>query len=246
MPEGGTLNLSTSNAVIGDAHVKARPEMKQGKYVVLSVSDTGQGIDAETLPLIFEPFFTTKETGKGTGLGLPTAYGIVKQSGGYIYCESEPGKGTKFTLYFPRCILEKTSESAEAVEIKAHKGTETILLAEDEDSVRSLTTEVLKKGGYEVIAVRDGESALEEIKARSGEIQFLLTDVVMPKMNGMQLAQEVKKLFPGIRILYVSGYAQDVVGNLSEMQRTDFIHKPFKSEALLRKIREILDRGEKA
>jgi CheY-like chemotaxis protein len=210
---------------------------------MLSVSDTGAGMDADTLAHVFEPFFTTKPVGTGTGLGLATVYGIVKQSGGSIWVYSEPGAGTTFKIYLPR------SESAVAAEgtiparvFPAANGSETILLAEDEESLRRLTARMLEKYGYNVIAAESASEALQIVAENGRTFDLLLTDLVMPELSGGVLAEQVSALVPGIRVLYMSGYADDVVTrNGSLKPGAPFLEKPFSANDLAMKVRETLD-----
>jgi PAS domain S-box-containing protein len=244
MPGGGRLTIESANvsldATYGPEHFYTEP----GEYVLLAVSDSGVGMDAETRSHIFEPFYTTKAAGKGTGLGLSTVYGIVQQSGGYIYVESEPGKGSTFKVYLPR-VAEVTESAATSATGGQRRGSETVLLVEDEDGVRALTRHLLEKHGYTVLEARSGLEALPMVEncARIRHpIHLLLTDVVMQHMNGRQLAEEIDRRFRGIKVLYMSGYTDDAV-----LQRgvfaggTAFLQKPFSAEDLVAKVRELLD-----
>ncbi len=244
MPRGGKLTIETSNRLLDQSYTREHPEVKPGEYVRLTVSDTGHGMDADTMSRIFEPFFTTKEKGKGTGLGLPMAYGIIKQSEGYISCYSEPGKGTIFVLYFPRTSVEPGSELASEHANSEVAGNETILLVEDEDAVLGFTTTVLRKNGYTVVEAASGPEALAEISDRACGVSLLITDVVMPRMSGRELVRKVQELCRQLKVLYISGYAENAIvhhGILDE--GIDFIQKPFSSRKLLEKVREILDRS---
>jgi nitrogen-specific signal transduction histidine kinase len=243
MPSGGTLTIETGNRAIDSSSEPAHLEVKQGRYVMLTVRDTGLGMTRETLSRIFEPFFTTKEVGKGTGLGLAMVYGIVKQSGGYIYCESGVGRGTTFTLYFPR-VLDASPEGQKApAQEAAEGGRETILLVEDEEAVRKLSRTVLEKNGYTVIEAGSGEEALAAISTLRCGVRLLLSDVVMPQMSGPELGRRVREICPGVRILYMSGYAQSSVVHHGVLDpEVDLIQKPFMASALLRRVREVLDR----
>jgi PAS domain S-box-containing protein len=241
LPDGGILSMETANVYLdegyGDRHVSAEP----GSYVMLTVRDNGLGIDKEVLPHIFDPFFTTKEIGKGTGLGLATAYGIVKQSGGYIWVDSEVDCGTTFKIYLP-CV-ESTLETNETIDSeKAFPlGTETVLLVEDEDMVRELVREVLESCGYRVITACNGAEALELFTQPGFEIDLLMTDVVMPEMDGRQLAEIISKSHSQIPVLFASGYTNDsrIVNGIAEAG-ANFIQKPFAAHALARKISDIL------
>ena len=242
MPQGGSITIETANVYLDDEYARNHVPTRTGSYVLLSVSDTGTGMNLETREHIFEPFYTTKETGKGTGLGLPTVYGVVKQSGGYIWVESEEGKGTRFEIYLPR--IDEKSESFEAsltTETAPH-GTETILLVEDEVMVRNLSRQMLETCGYRVVEASDGIEALSIFKTQRQEIDLLMTDVVMPQMSGRELAEKITCLRPDIRLLFTSGYTDDAVirqGIVTEDM--NFIQKPFTFEELSKKIRELLD-----
>ncbi len=242
MPNGGQLTLATSNISLEENLTFQGVRVNPGPYVLLEVSDTGCGMDAATRARAFEPFFTTKEKGKGTGLGLSTVYGIVKQSGGYIWLYSEPGCGTTFKIYLPRVDdplpAGKLSESA----ARKHQGNETILLVEDENSVRALIRQVLRAKGYEVVEARDGAQALEISRNSNRTFHLMLTDVVMPQMNGPELARRMSALQPGMKVLYMTGYAGNTVGGAEVLERgAEYIQKPFAADALAHKIRTILD-----
>jgi CheY-like chemotaxis protein len=243
MPRGGRLAIETARVDLDEEyclnHVGARP----GPHVMLAVSDTGIGMDAETRSHIFEPFFTTKERGKGTGLGLATVYGIVKQAGGSVWVYSEPGRGTTFKVYLP-----PAQEGAVAgrplvvVPAEVPRGTETVLLVEDEEALRTLAREVLESLGYTVLPARHGPEALELGAGYAGTIHLLLTDVVMPHMSGRELGERLSAERPGLKVLFVSGYTDDVVmrEGLVEAQ-VAFLQKPFASKDLARKVRQALD-----
>jgi PAS domain S-box-containing protein len=244
MPSGGRLTLATENVSLGPSPSREHPELQEGDYVLLVVRDTGVGMSKETLSRIFEPFFTTKEVGKGTGLGLAMAYGIVKQSGGYIYCASEVGAGTTFTLYFPRVHESLSQRKKDAVVEIAMGGDETILLAEDEDAVRQFSRAILEKNGYTVIEAANGKEALSAMSAHRCGIHLLLSDVVMPRMSGPELGRKVKEICPDARIMYMSGYAESSVVHRGVLEaEVELIQKPFDAGTLLRKVREVLDRG---
>lgn len=245
MPAGGKLTIATHNVELDDTYVQTRTVVPPGQYVQLEVSDTGRGIDAEHLPHIFEPFYTTKEKGKGTGLGLATVYGIVKQSGGFIWVYSELGIGTTFRIYFPR--VETGARRASDV-YGAHatvdlQGSETVLLVEDENAVRHPASEFLKRCGYTVIEAKDGLQAVEAVSRHKGPIDLIVTDVVMPGMSGGQLAELLAEKYPEMKVLFVSGYSQNVVlgHNILNVQ-TNFLQKPFTLKSLAAKIREVLAR----
>jgi PAS domain S-box-containing protein len=243
MPEGGRFTLETSNADLDENYAHLRPgEVKPGKYVMLSVTDTGMGMDAETQARIFEPFFTTKGPGNGTGLGLATVYGIVKQSGGWIWVYSELGRGTVFKIYFPK--VEKQTEKRESTgsHTPLATGTETILLVEDQDGIRDLIGPFLQNLGYEVLEAPNGEAGLRLARQYQGKIQLLLTDVVMPRMGGYQLAKLVTEIRPEVQIIYMSGYAEYSECAGTSPHNGEFrLQKPFALDALARRVREALD-----
>ena len=242
MPDGGKITIETANVELDGAYVLEHLGARPGSYVMLAVTDTGTGIDDQTMAHIFEPFFTTKELGKGTGLGLSMVYGIVKQSNGSIWVYSEKDRGTTFKVYLPRADeaaapIERTSAPS-----KAAVGTETILLVEDDSMVRELACEVLRGSGYLVLESATPGSALENCDRHSGPIHMLLTDVVMPGMNGGDLARLVEQLRPDIRVLFMSGYTDNAVLQNGELQRgVAFLQKPFTPTVLGKKVREILD-----
>jgi len=241
MPQGGHLLLETSNAVLDSAYAVDHVTVKPGRYVMIAVSDTGVGMDRDTVAHIFEPFYTTKESGRGTGLGLSTVYGIVKQSGGYIWVYSEPGKGTTFKVYLPRVEELVEEEAPKQIPFAEQRGTETVLLVEDEEAVRDLVQTILSGQGYEVIVARDPQHAEEIARKFPGEIHLLLTDVVMPGTSGRELASRILSTRPGIRVLYMSGYTENVItsGGMLE-QGLAFLQKPFSPAVLVRRIREVL------
>jgi two-component system cell cycle sensor histidine kinase/response regulator CckA len=241
MPNGGVLTLETSNVEMDSTFAQSHFPHTPGPYVLLAVSDTGMGMDAETQARIFEPFFTTKEKGKGTGLGLAMVYGIVKQSGGYIWVYSEVGKGTAFKIYLPRSEDEVDEAIPGRSGVDAQQGTETLLLVEDEEAVRTLVRNVLRKKGYRVLEASQGEEALEFSELYRGRIDLLVTDVVMPQMNGRELARRLVKSRPEIKVLYISGYADNTVWSEGGLDSSGaFLQKPFSPEALARKVREVL------
>src|SRR5439155_12538393 len=215
MPQGGRLTIETANVTLDETYARLHAPVRPGEYVMLAISDTGMGMDAETQTHIFEPFFTTKGL-KGTGLGLSTVYGIVKQSGGYIWVYSEPGKGTAFKIYLPRVAESSQSEAVVATSSKTPKaegGKETILLVEDEDTLRRLAREYLEKQGYNVVDAADGAMALQIAVAHEGVVHLLLTDVIMPGMNGRELAQRMLEIRPNVKVLYMSGYTENVIAH---------------------------------
>jgi PAS domain S-box-containing protein len=240
MPDGGTLTLATANVSLSSEPDSSSPDMPPGVYVLLAVSDTGKGMGEETLAHIFEPFYTTKETGKGTGLGLSTVYGIVTQSGGHIAAQSAPGEGARFEIHLP-CVLEEARVPEEpAARARDPGGTGRILLVEDEDMVRNLARSILSRAGYTVLEARNGREALEAIGAFPGAVDLLLTDVIMPEMGGVELGRRVAALFPGIALIYVSGYSEDSLGSQGVLEKgINFLRKPFSASELLSKIKEV-------
>lgn len=244
MPSGGKLTIETLNMELLGAYAKTHMEVTPGHYVMLSVSDSGAGMTNEVRERIFEPFFTTKEKGKGTGLGLSTVYGIVKQSGGNINVYSEPGFGTTFKIYLPRVEEEEDNLQRKDLDISLSTGNETILLAEDEQSVRELAARILRDRGYQVYEAPDGKDALNMVQGHPEiKIDLLLTDVVMPGMSGKELADRLKLSMPDIKVLFISGYTDNaIVHHGVLMEGVEFLQKPFTNEALARKVREVLDR----
>jgi two-component system, cell cycle sensor histidine kinase and response regulator CckA len=242
MPRGGTLTIKTANVKVNETFARQHLPMSPGSFIGLTVTDTGIGMDAETQSHVFEPFFTTKERGKGTGLGLATVYGVVKQSGGFIWVSSELGKGTTFEIFFPR-----VSESAKAIvqdtgTSGTWTGTETILLVEDDEALRNMVLNSLSEAGYMVLAAANGAEALRITRERSGNIDLLLTDVVMPGMSGTRAADSIVALCPDVKVIYMSGYTDFAAGHdaiLKEGRR--FLQKPYKLHDLARAVREALD-----
>ena len=239
MPEGGVLRIATRNVSLQAANLPEVPKVAEVDCVLLEVSDTGHGMNAETLSHALEPFFTTKERGKGTGLGLSTVYGIVKQSGGYIHIESEPGKGTRVLIYLTRVHGAADSPSNVTPRFLPRGGTETILLVEDEESVRRLASLLLERSGYRLLVASSAEEALETARGYAGQIDLLLTDVVLPGLNGRRLANLLSPERPSMKVVFASGYF-DERGILE--RGSDFIQKPFNPETLARTIRRALDR----
>jgi len=240
MPQGGRIMMETRSVALDESHRGEQTFIRPGSYVMLSVSDNGLGMDKETQSRIFEPFFTTKEKGKGTGLGLSTVYGIVKQSGGYILVQSEVGRGTTFNIYLPRVQEAVETHGAAPAARAADGGTETVLLVEDEESVRQLVRETLEARGYHVLEAENGQAGLTAVAAHSGAIDLLITDVVMPEMGGHELAERLLKERPGIKVIYLSGYTEEalVEGNIDAGKA--FLQKPFTLQTLSRKVREVL------
>jgi PAS domain S-box-containing protein len=242
MPHGGKVVIATANAMLDEAYTRQHPGSKAGDFVMLSVTDTGTGIDSETLAHIFEPFFTTKERGKGTGLGLATVYGIVKQSDGYVWVSSAPGKGTSFEVYLPRIEEPVTVIEPAVPTVETFQGAETVLLVEDADALRKLTHMLLEQHGYRVLAAANGAEALLKTQEKPERINLLLTDVIMPGLNGRALAERLGSLQPGLKVLYMSGYTDDAIVNHGVLESgTYLLHKPFSEESLIRKVREVLD-----
>jgi len=242
MPNGGKLTLETSNAILDDTYARQHQPVEPGRYVMLAVSDTGVGMSPETLTRIFEPFYTTKEVGKGTGLGLSMVYGIVKQSGGYIWVYSEPNQGTTFKIYLPRVDQPVDGTVADKQPINVMRGTETILLVEDDPQLRQLSSSVLTHCGYNVLTASTPEEGLTICKANHSDIRLLVTDVVMPRMNGRQLAERVARMRPKIRVLYISGYTDNAIVHYGVLDPgLWFLPKPFTLSSLVAKVREVLD-----
>ena len=245
MPRGGRLTVETSNVTLDENYARLHAPAAPGDYVMIALSDTGMGMDAETQSHIFEPFFTTKGA-KGTGLGLSTVYGIVKQSGGYVWVYSEPEKGTTIKIYLPRAVAEVETavlqQSAGAAVQQARQGNETILIVEDETNLRYLAKQYLQRQGYTILEAPDGAAALNVVNSYPGPIHLLLTDVIMPGMNGRELAQHVKFMRPDIHILYMSGYTENAVGSNGTLDSgIVLLQKPFTLTALKAKVREVLD-----
>jgi two-component system cell cycle sensor histidine kinase/response regulator CckA len=245
MPQGGKLTIETSNVVLDQAYVQKHVVVPAGEYALLAVSDSGEGIPAEHLNHIFEPFYTTKEAGKGTGLGLATAYGIVKQSEGFIWVYSEPGLGTTFKIYLPRVHRASEVERPPQMGQSSPRGRETVLLVEDEAAVRASTNEFLLSCGYTVITAENGVDALRVSRDYSGPIHLMISDVVMPKMSGPQLATQLAAERPDMKTLFVSGYAENTVLQHGDIDVTvRFLSKPFSLRALANKIREVVESSE--
>jgi PAS domain S-box-containing protein len=242
MPRGGHLRVETANVAFDANYVLRHPATQPGRYVMLAVSDTGVGMDHATQQRIFEPFFTTKPAGQGTGLGLATVYGIVKQSGGFIWVYSEPGLGSTFKIYLP-CVEERAEPPAPAPPQRdSLRGDETLLVVEDTESLREMFCDVLRQEGYLVLNAADGEEALRLARGHEGPIHLLLTDVVMPKLGGADLARELSLTRPGLRVLYMSGYADGVITKHGVGRGIAMIEKPFTTERLCRAVRDALDR----
>jgi PAS domain S-box-containing protein len=247
MPRGGQLMIETANVNLNEEFTRQHVSMKPGAYVKMTVRDTGCGMDKETLNRIFEPFFTTKEKGKGTGLGLSTVYGIIKQSGGNIWAASELGQGSTFTIYLPKdtSAVPKKYRPKPAQPPLPIRGTETILLVEDEAAVRSMLRQTLESNGYKVLEAPDGQEAINICQNYPGPIHLLLTDVIMPGMNGRELSQILSRRFPKLKVLFMSGYPDNSIVHLGTLEPpTMFLQKPFTLSTLEMKVREILDARE--
>ncbi len=242
MPSGGILRIATENVVIDAAYARSFPYLvKPGAYARITVSDTGAGLDQVTREHIFEPFFSTKSDNPGTGLGLSTVYGIVKQSGGYIWVDSQPGKGTTFRIYFP--VTDAEIEDVTPLPLLGSDGSETVLLVEDNPDVRTLLRNVLLKRGYSVLEAENGREALDVIDNYPRPVDLLVTDIVMPEMNGREIAHLITQRQPGIRVLLISGYTEEAAQRPGILEPgTPFLEKPFSMEAFTNKVREVLSR----
>jgi PAS domain S-box-containing protein len=242
MPEGGKLRIETSNLDVNESFASSFPFLQPGPYVVLAVTDSGIGMDAETRRHIFEPFFTTKGPGKGTGLGLATVYGVVKQSGGGVIVDSEPGKGSTFRILLPQTKERPAMAPPEETSAKELNGTGTILLVEDEEALLNLAADRLKERGYTVMTARDGVHALEVARSFHGSIDLLLTDIMMPRMGGLALARSLSESRPGIRVVFMTGHAERDASYREAMRAgVESIQKPFSHEQLIRAVRQALD-----
>jgi two-component system cell cycle sensor histidine kinase/response regulator CckA len=240
MPKGGRLTIETSEADLDGRYASPHADVRPGHYALLAVSDSGCGMTPEVQGRAFEPFFTTKGVGKGTGLGLAVVHGIVKGAGGHVAVYSEVGVGTTFKVYLPRA--EGTAEARPSAGLPVPGGRETVLLVEDDGAIRNLAGRVLEGCGYAVIAAQDGQEALRAAAGHGGRFDLLVTDVVMPKMGGGQLAEALRGLHPGLKVLFLSGYADDAVVRHGVLQRgAAFLQKPFTLAALARKVRETID-----
>ncbi|HEX7599636.1 MAG TPA: PAS domain S-box protein, partial [Polyangia bacterium] len=242
MPDGGKLTIETANVDLDNQYAERHVSVTAGPYVLLAISDTGCGMDAATQKRLFEPFFTTKPRGKGTGLGLSTVYGIVKQSGGNIWAYSEVGQGTSFKVYLPRLSSDERAADLKRTGGRPAVGSETILLVEDEAALRGVVERMLRAVGYQVVVAANGGEALLACQQHQGAIELLLTDVVMPKMSGRQLAEQLQRERPGLHVLYMSGYTDDAIVHHGVLDPgTSFIGKPFSAADLARKVRDTLD-----
>jgi nitrogen-specific signal transduction histidine kinase/CheY-like chemotaxis protein len=242
MPSGGKLTIETANVELDESYTRSHVDVKHGHYVMFSVSDTGVGMTPEVRERIFEPFFTTKEKGKGTGLGLSTTYGIVKQSEGHIWVYSIQGKGTTFKIYLPKVNEPLEDIRKELLKEELPRGSETILIVEDEEEVRKLAGKILEKQGYRILETSNGDDALVACERRKSPIHLMLTDIVTPGMSGSELAKLLKPLYPEIKILYVSGTDNAIFPHGVLEKGVNYIQKPFTTEGLARKVREVLDK----
>ena len=242
MPKGGRLLLETAQTILDDEHVSKMGSGKPGPYAVLTVRDTGQGMDGQTQNRIFEPFFTIKELGKGTGLGLAIVYGIVKQNNGIINVGSEPGRGTTFKIYLPIVKPSAVIERYPEVEQPLQGGTETILFAEDNETLRRLNTDLMEEFGYTVIEAADGEEALRLFMEHLDRIDLVILDVIMPKKNGREVFEKARPRAPSLKAIFTSGYPADLIQKEGVLETgINFLPKPSSPEALLQKIRKVLD-----
>jgi CheY-like chemotaxis protein len=241
MPDGGKLDISTMNVEVSDDKAALQPNAKPGRHVMIQVTDSGSGMDEKTRFHIFEPFFTTKEPGKGTGLGLSTVYAIVRQSRGWIDVFSRPGAGTSFKLYFPQIEWTPTETQCTVTNAVGLHGTETILVVEDQDAVRRVTKSILKVHGYQILEAANGEEATDIAHRHSGEIHLLLTDVVLPGINGKDLSERLKAMRPSLKVLFTSGFTADVIGHRGVLDRgVAYIPKPFTPNGLASMVRKLL------
>jgi two-component system, cell cycle sensor histidine kinase and response regulator CckA len=242
MPQGGTLTIRTANMSLDHAYCLEHAWAREGRFVLLSVRDTGCGMSREVLQQAFDPFFTTKGVGKGTGLGLSMVYGIVRQHNGIIRADSTVGEGSTFRVFLPAVDEDPAVVERESLRPE-DRGTETVLVAEDEETVRALTTRMLRQAGYKVLTAANGEEALKLLERESANVDLALLDVVMPKLGGCLVARRIRETYPGSRILFASGYSQDAVdGELDLDGDVELLEKPYEVHDLLRKVRRALDR----
>jgi CheY-like chemotaxis protein len=241
MPDGGHVTIKTANVVLEADDLAKHYEVEPGEYVLLTVSDTGCGMSEAVKARIFEPFFTTKEMGKGTGLGLATVFGIVKQNNGYIWIYSEEGRGSTFKVYLPRVAQASSRPARPRWTEPLPQGSETILLVEDEQTVRELIAEMLRRQGYQVLEAKDGLEALELAGQLNGTLSLLVTDVIMPRMNGKELANKMVQVHPHVKTLFISGYTDDMIARHGVLEAgVEFIEKPFSSASLVNRVHQVL------
>ena len=244
MPNGGFLTVAVEQVHIDGRFIRIHGYGRPGLYAMVTVSDTGEGMAEQTRQKIFEPFYTTKEVGKGTGLGLSVVYGIVKQHEGYVHVYSESGIGTTFRIYLPFIVPGDTEEHATVIEEQPVGGTETILLAEDNETVRDLTVSVLREYGYTVITAVDGEDAVSRYEENKDSIQLLLFDLIMPRKSGKQAYDEIRRMRPGINVLFATGYSSDILADKAALgDSATVVYKPISPVDLLTKVRCLLDKG---
>ena len=243
MPEGGRLLIETSNVSLRDKYLSSHLDAKPGKYVQLTVSDTGTGMEPEVVERIFDPFFTTKADGEGTGLGLAMVHGIVSQHGGYIRCHSEPGLGTSFKIYFPASETERLLDMAVTREMPTF-GTETILLVDDDNRIRDVAQNMIEMGGYKVLVASSGEEALETHAAHRGEVSLVILDLIMPGMGGKRCLEELLRIDPALKVLFASGYSSNgLTVDETGTGARGFLRKPYDAKDILTAIRKVLDHG---
>jgi CheY-like chemotaxis protein len=241
MPHGGKVTIETKNVVLDEGYAFHHVPVQPGEYTMLAISDTGMGMDKETQSHVFEPFFTTKPAGKGTGLGLSTVYGIVKQSGGYVWVYSEVGSGTVFKIYLPRVAASRESDKQKLPTVNVLQGKETILLVEDEEIVRRMARMILENHGYSVLEAANVQHAMQLCFENSKRVDLLLTDVIMPGMSGRVLAERIATIYPELPVVYMSGYTDDAIVRHGILEEDIyFLQKPFTGESLLGKVREAL------
>jgi CheY-like chemotaxis protein len=247
MPQGGKVVIETANVELDKKYAGRHIEVQPGRYVMLAVSDNGSGIDEQTQARIFEPFFTTKQEGKGTGLGLSTVYGIVRQSGGHITVESALREGTRFRIYLPPTAMTelKVEDETPTLQTEILSGTETVLVVEDEPALRRLITASLEKRGYTVLAAEDGTEAIRILANNPGKIDLVVSDIMMPKLNGLELRKKAILLRPKMRFLFISGYAEDTIGRTAHLpQDAGYLDKPFLPIELARAVRALLNESD--
>jgi CheY-like chemotaxis protein len=247
MPQGGKVSIETANVELDEEYACRHIEVQPGRYVMLAVSDNGSGIDEHTKARIFEPFFTTKQEGKGTGLGLSTVYGIVRQSGGHITVESALREGTRFRIYLPPTAVTelKVEDETPPMQTEILSGTETVLVVEDEPALRRLISVSLEKRGYTVLAAEDGTEAIRILENNPGEINLVVTDIMMPKLNGLELRKKAILRQPEMRFLFISGYAEDTIGQTAHLPKdAGYLEKPFLPIELAHKVRALLNQRE--